>query len=137
MPTLLALCATIIRLLRPSDGLHADPCGYFRSVASEVRRRRSTRVRRFAPSPPATAQSSTEPAPLVPAPRKPADARPVRTALSAVSPVVDPRKADPPAAMVRPGYRAHERHIAHLAADRDRLGATVLLDLSTITERAA
>lgn len=137
MNHLISLCATIIRLLRPSDGLHAYPCGYFRAVASEVRRRRSTRVRRFAPSAPATAQSSTEPVPLVPAPRKPADARPVRTALSAMTPVVDPREVETPAAMVRPGYRTYERHMARLAADRDRLGVAVLADLSTITEGAA
>ncbi|GHD36025.1 hypothetical protein GCM10007147_42960 [Nocardiopsis kunsanensis] len=137
MNHLISLCAMIIRLLRPSDGLHADPCGYFRAVASEVRRRRSTRVRRFAPSAPATTQSSTEPAPLVPAPRKPADARPARTALSAMVPVVDPREVEPPAAMVRPGYRAYERQMAHPAVDRDWLGIVVPLDLSNITERAA
>ena len=137
MNSLLLLVFAIVRLLRPSDGLHADPCGYFRAVASEVRRRRSTRVRRFAPSAPATAESSTKPAPLVPAPRKPADGRPVRTALSAMVPVVDPREVELPAAMVRPGYRAHERRMTRLAADRDRLEAAVLLDLSTITEGAA
>lgn len=108
MPTLLALCATIIRLLRPSDGLHAYPCGYFRALAFEVRRRRSTRVRRFVPSAPATTQTSTGPAPLVPAPRKPVDARPVCTALLTKAPAADPREIGTSAAM-RPGYRAHER----------------------------
>ncbi|WP_017578540.1 hypothetical protein [Nocardiopsis kunsanensis] len=137
MNSLLALVFAIIRLLRPSDGLHADPCGYFRAVASEVRRRRSTRVRRFAPSAPATAQSSTEPAPLVPAPRKPVDGRPARTALPAMPPVVGPREVEPPAALVRPSYRAYERNMAHPAVDRDWLGIAVPLDLSTLTERAA
>ena len=137
MNSLLVLICAIVRLLRPSDGLHADPCGYFRAVASEARRHRSTRVRRFAPSAPATAQSSAEPAPLVPAPRKPADGRPVRTALSATTPVVDPREVEAPAALVRPGYRAYERRMPHLAVDRDWLGIAVPLDLSTLTERAA
>ncbi|WP_017610711.1 hypothetical protein [Nocardiopsis xinjiangensis] len=138
MNSLLVLVFAIVRLLRPSDGLHADPCGYFRALASEARRRRSTRVRRFAPPAPATTESSTEPTPLIPAPRKPADGRPpVRTALSAVASVVDPREVESPAAMVRPGYRAHERRMTRLAAERDRLGAAVLLGLSPITEGAA
>ncbi|MGW9554762.1 hypothetical protein ACWGSK_09675 [Nocardiopsis sp. NPDC055551] len=84
-----ALC-TLVRLLRPCGGLHADPSGYLRTLAAEYRRR-SRRVRRYTlpehtPARPAattprtnpgratsTAQTPDQFGPFIPRPRRPVD----------------------------------------------------------------
>ncbi|MGW5878261.1 hypothetical protein ACWFMI_17110 [Nocardiopsis terrae] len=91
-----ALC-TLVRLLRPCGGLHADPSGYLRTLAAEYRRR-SRRVRRYTlpehtPSrpdstvprtnptqgasntgpKPTTAQIPDQVGPFIPRPRRPVD----------------------------------------------------------------
>lgn len=137
MGYLTALFAVFVRLLRPSGGLHSDPCGYFRAVTAEVRRRRSTRVRRYAPTVPALAENEdhgTEPAPSIPHPRRPLDTnglpRVLRDVPAAYVPVVDPVVVVPQAALVRGYYVAHERREALRRADRDRLGLAVLIDVA-------
>lgn len=86
-----ALC-TLVRLLRPCVGLHADPSGYLRTLAAEYRRR-SRRVRRYSlpehtPARPvataprtdpgratSTAQTPDQFGPFIPRPRHPVDRR--------------------------------------------------------------
>ncbi|WP_083904489.1 hypothetical protein [Nocardiopsis kunsanensis] len=125
MGYVIALFAVLARLSRPTCGVHVTPFGYLRELSAELRRRRSGRVRRYV----AEGHTSEAPAPLVPAPRKPADGRP-RTVLSSLAPVVEPREAEAPAALVRGYYVTHERREALRRAGRNPLGATVLCDIT-------
>lgn len=133
-----ALFAVLVRLFRPTNGVHTSPLGYFRELVSETSafRRRASRVRRYAVDVPTVAElpASSLP-PIVPAPRKPLDDRP-RTALSAAVPVVDPREVQAPAALVRGYYREHERRQAEKEADRQRLAVAVLMDIAERAEVA-
>ncbi|MEU0241893.1 hypothetical protein ABZ234_29785 [Nocardiopsis sp. NPDC006198] len=102
-------------LLTPSRGRH--------SARALRRRRRSTRVRRYAPLPAA-------PPPAVPAPAGTASARPLRPAgstrpvrpdLPASRPPAPPSEAAPAGetVLVRPYYAAHERELALVQARAD------------------
>lgn len=129
MHTLLAMLATLVRLLRPSHGLHAAPRALRRDLREEAR---ASRVRRYANPLPAR---PTGPgfASAFAAPRRPLD-----EALSVVLrpvpadylPVVQAEAVSPPADIVRGFYRAHEARQALGRVDRDRLGVAVLMDLA-------
>ncbi|GAA1447902.1 hypothetical protein [Nocardiopsis tropica] len=103
-------------LLLPSRGRH--------SARALRRRRRSTRVRRYAPLP-----AAPPPVGAVPArPVRPAGStRPVRPDLPASRPLAPPRPPAPPSgaapagedALVRPYYAAHERELALVQARAD------------------
>ena len=85
MKILLAMFAVLVRLLRPTRGVHADPLGYVRGLAGEARRRRASRVRRYVQDLPVLTEPAPEPepgadvvpveedVPVVPGPRRPAD----------------------------------------------------------------
>lgn len=79
----------LVRLVRPSQGIHASPDGYARGLSGEFRRRRhrSRRVRRYAERIPFALVDDEDdvaaegPVPVrVPAPRRPADAAPLAEA---------------------------------------------------------
>ncbi|MEU3308756.1 hypothetical protein [Nocardiopsis sp. NPDC006832] len=143
-----ALC-TLVRLLRPCGGLHADPSGYLRTLAAEYRRR-SRRVRRYtlpehtSARPAATAQAPDQFGPFIPRPRRPVDLqRPTplpassRTMYStsdtpwALLPTLrlshghahalEPSTATARDDLVRTYYRVHEQHVRAL---RTRTGHT-------------
>lgn len=130
MHTLLALFATLARLLKPTQGLHSDPSGYVRAVIAEFRRR-SRRVRPF------VAETVTDAAPLVPAPRKPVDDLPrtLRPVPADYVPVVEPANVAEPAALVRGHYVEHERRVALRRVDEQRLGIAVLQDIARNADR--
>lgn len=143
MLTLLALFATLVRLLKPAKGVHASAFGYFRELVSEtsaLRRRRASRVRRYARKIPTVAEYEppTVP-PIFPAPRKPLDDLP-RT-LCPVSadyvPVVDPPEVSVPDVLIRPYYLAWERMREQDYADRQRLSVAVLWDAANAARNAA
>jgi len=145
MGYLTALIACVARLFRPSQGVHTSPFGYLRELAFEMRRRRSSRVRRYAVVLPVAQDSDPREVPVgIPVPRRPLDDLPragvqpsprttdaglPRTAMSAVRSAMEPH-VQPQAAMVRPVYRRWECERAraeHRArVDRDRLGLAVL-----------
>ncbi len=92
-----ALVAVLLRCIRPARGLHAAPRVLSGELRAEARRRRASRVRRYAADP-GTVASVPAPLPPVPAPRPaPDDNR--REPLPPV---------DPPEAFVRGYYLAHE-----------------------------
>lgn len=137
MHTLLSVLATLVRLLRPSRGLHTDPGNYLRELRTEARARRANRVRRYAHDVPTVAS-----VPLVPAPRRVPDAAPL-AALATLAPVpsdyvpvVDPREAEPPAAMVRGPFRHWEAQQARARVDASRLDVGVLVGIAANVERA-
>ncbi|WP_444962045.1 hypothetical protein [Nocardiopsis sp. M1B1] len=83
-------------MLRPARGLHAAPRVLAGELRAEARRRRASRVRRYAADPGTVASVPTSPA--VPAPRRAPD----DTRRAPLPPV------DPPEALVRGYYLAHE-----------------------------
>lgn len=100
MRHLIALFACLLRLIRPSQAVHADPYGRCAGVLAELRRNRARRVRRYVISP----GSAISP-PVIPAPREPVDSLP--RPMPWIDPLmVDPRYPLPPASMVR-GYYVH------------------------------
>ncbi|ADH65964.1 Uncharacterised protein [Nocardiopsis dassonvillei] len=126
MHTLLSVLATLVRLLRPARGLHAGPGDFLRELQAEARARRANRVRRYAadpvparpagpgyvyPSPCGAAPLEAGRTSRVPAPRRSLDkvlSVALRPAPTDYVPVVDPEGVQPPAAMVRGYYCAHE-----------------------------
>lgn len=135
MSTLLAMLATLLRLLRPARGLHAAPLAIRREVREEAR---AARVRRYAnPLPP----RPTGPGYAFPLPptRQPLDDAP-RGVLMPVPadhvPVVDPRAVEVPADLVRGYYRDWERKEALHRVDRSRLGVAVLHTIAEHGEAA-
>lgn len=132
MHSLLAMLATLVRLLRPSHGLHAAPRALRRDVQDEAR---AARVRRYANPLPARPTGPGY-ASALPVPRRPLDEalpatlRPVP--VDYVS-VVQAEAVSHPVDIVRGYYRAHEARQRHARADRDRLGVAVLLDVATAT----
>lgn len=140
MHTLLALCAVLARLPRPSNGVHVTPFGYVRELVGEFRRpRRARRVRRYTEEAvPAITEHVTRdvPAPRVPAPRKPSDDH-ARTAFSAAVPVVNPKAVAEPAALVRGHYRDWERRQAQQRVDKNRLAGAPLWDIAAAQKGAA
>lgn len=103
MPYLIALFACLMRLIRPSQAVHADPYGRCAGVLAELRRNRARRVRRYVSSHPSTLSS-----PVIPAPRRPIDSLPRPVSLNAPL-MVDPRYPLPPVRMVRGYYLHHTR----------------------------
>ncbi len=96
MHHLMDLLPLFLRMLRPAQGLHAAPRILAGELRAEARRRRASRVRRYAADPGTVASAPASPP--VPAPRPaPDDAR--RTPLPPV---------EPPEALVRGYYLAHE-----------------------------
>jgi len=124
MPTLLnallALIATLVRCLRPSQGVHASP-------------------RRAVDVPTIARDSDPREVPVsIPAPRKPVDdelPRTLRPVPADYVPIVNPRAVQPQAAMVRPAYRRWERAQELARIDRDRLALGVLLDIAARANR--
>ncbi|WP_435112067.1 hypothetical protein [Nocardiopsis synnemataformans] len=96
-----ALVAVLLRCLRPARGLHAAPRVLAREVRAEARRRRASRVRRYAVDP-GTVASAPAPLPPVPAPVPAPRPAPDGTRREPLPPV------DPPEAFVRGYYLAHE-----------------------------
>ncbi len=88
MPYFTALIGLVLRVLRPSHGLHAAPRALRRDLREEAK---AARVRRYANPFPAR-------------PTGPGYGNP----FASLVPVVDPDAVQPPAALVRPGYRAWE-----------------------------
>lgn len=91
MHMVMASVALLLRCLRPARGLHAAPRVLTREVRAEARRRRASRVRRYAAHPATVAG--------IPVP--------------ALRPAPDPRSEpptvfDPSEALVRGYYLAHE-----------------------------
>ncbi len=135
MHTLLAMLATLSRLLRPSRGLHAGPGDYLRTLRAEARVRRAKRVRRYAENPGTPRPVGPGFASAVPVPRRPLDEAPPVTRRPDPAdyvPVVQAEAVQPPADIVRGYYRAHEAR-QRAREDRNRLGMAVLLDLSTLS----
>ena len=135
MKYLTALLYAIVRLLRPCEGLHADPSGYIRTVVAELRNR-SRRVRRYAEDLPPAAQLPAPP--RVPAPRRPADdvlpaTLPTFRVPDDYVPVVDPANVAAPAAIVRPYLLAHEHQRAERKAAQQQAGIDALRDAARNT----
>ncbi|WP_087097592.1 hypothetical protein [Nocardiopsis sp. JB363] len=106
MSYLIALFACLMRLIRPSQAVHADPYGRCAGVLAELRRNRARRVRRYVAS-----SASGCSSPVIPAPREPVDSLP--RPMPWVDPLmVDPRYPLPPASMVRGYYVHHVRTLA-------------------------
>ncbi|MGW5875512.1 hypothetical protein ACWFMI_03010 [Nocardiopsis terrae] len=120
-----ALC-TLVRLLRPCGGLHADPSGYLRTLAAEYRRR-SRRVRRYTlpeygkvpPSSTGTRASGPAPnqvGPFIPQPRRPVDSRtPVPGTNTPAPPHPTGHLSTPPALL--PTFRVRPGHPSAVGAD--------------------
>ena len=142
MKILLAMFAVLVRLLRPTRGVHADPLGYVRGLAGEARRRRASRVRRYVQDLPVLTEPVPEPepgsdvvpveedVPVVPGPRRPAD-----DVLSSRVGKWPGQVAEMDAAvvahdLVRGYYRAWEQEQGLLCLDRSRLGLAVLMEMS-------
>ena len=151
-----AVCTVLVRLFRPTRGIHTSPSGYFRELGEELRRCRSGRVRPYIADMPAaltTPSPSSEPLPLapgpdenedadpvphtsvprtpaphVPAPRRPSENRPSQcSSRGAPVPQYDPDD------LARVYLRAHEHRTltaAQRRADRTRLGVAVLCDIA-------
>ena len=101
MHHLMSLLSLFLRLVRPARGLHAAPRVLAREVRTEARRRRASRVRRYAAHP-ATVAGTPVPDPR-PAPN-----------LRSEPPTV----FDPPEALVRGYYLAHEARQSRLPSYR-------------------
>ncbi|WP_230480301.1 hypothetical protein [Nocardiopsis kunsanensis] len=144
------MCTVLVRLLRPTRGIHTSPSGYLRELGAELRRRRSGRVRRYVADMPAalaTDPTSYEPphlapapdrnehnapTPHVPAPRRPSDDRPSRAFQKRPSHGAPVPQYDPDD-LARAYLRAHEHRAlasAQRRADRTRLGVAVLCDIA-------
>jgi len=125
MGYLIALFAILARLVKPSQGVHANGFGRIRELTFEARRRSPRRTR--------VMHAEGEPSPRIPAPRKPVDdelPRTLRPVPADYVPIVNPRAVQPQAAMVRPAYRRWERAQELARIDRDRLALGVLLDIA-------
>lgn len=144
MSYVIALLSLLVRMVRPSRGLHAAPLAVRRDVQDEAR---ANRVRRYArplpawPSGPGYDTADADEIPTVPAPRRAPDEAPaVLVPVPAdYVPVVAPEDVQPQAAMVRGHFRHWEAVQARARverADRSRLGLAVLADLATTTTRA-
>lgn len=96
MHHLMDLLSLFLRVLRPARGLHTAPRVLAGELRAEARRRRASRVRRYAVDPGTVACTLTPPP--VPAPRPAPD----DTRREPLSPI------DPPEALVRGYYLAHE-----------------------------
>lgn len=123
-----ALLATVVRLFRPSQATHSAPYGRVVGVLSELRRRRSTRVRRYVTDVPVVAEVVP---PLIPSPRRPIDDVPRALPRLQPFPVVDTREVAEPAALIRGYYLDFERRRDQHRVDRDRLDLAVLADIAT------
>lgn len=135
MHSLLVMLATLVRLLRPSRGLHAAPRALRREVREEAR---AARVRRYANPLPARPTGPGY-ACALPAPRRPLDGAPPVTLRSVPTdyvPVVQSEAVSPSVDLVRGYYRAHEAQQRHEYLDRDRSGVAVLGE-SAVLEGAA
>lgn len=135
MSTLLAMLATLLRLLRPSRGLHAAPRAMRREVREEAR---AARVRRYANPGPARPTGPGY-AFALPSPRQPLDdaQRGVLVPVPAdYVPVVDADAVAEPADLVRGYYRDWERKEARRRVDRSRLGVAVLHTIAEHEEAA-
>lgn len=132
MQSLLAMLATLVRLLRPAHGLHAAPRALRRDLREETR---AARVRRYANPLPARPTGPGY-AFALPVPHLPLDAAPpatLRPVPADYVSVVQEEAVSPPVDIVRGYYRAHEARRQHVRVDRDRLGVAVLLDVATAT----
>jgi hypothetical protein len=134
MSTLLAMLATLVRLLRPSKGLHAGPDDYLRTLREEARARRVTRTRRYAASPGPVHQTEPWYASVVLSPHRPLNDPRValRSAPAGFVLWTHEESVHPPADIVRGYYRAHEAR-QRVREDRDRLGVAVLMDMAEIS----
>ena len=147
MKTLLAVCTVLVRLLRPTRGIHASPSGYLRELGGELRRRRSGRVRRYVADMPAAltttspssrpltvapvsgknendapiphAPTPRTPAPNTPAPHVPAPRRPSDVRLSGIRPSRGPSQCSSHGAPV-PQYDPDDLARAYLRAHEHR-----------------
>lgn len=131
MHTLLVMLATLVRLLRPSRGLHAAPRALRREVREEAR---AARVRRYANPLPARPAGPGY-ASALPTPRRPLDGAPPVTLHPVPTdyvPVVQAESVSPPVDLVRGYYRAHEAQQRHSRADRGRSDVTVLREAATL-----
>ena len=131
-----AVFAVLVRLLRPTRGVHADPLGYVRGLAGEARRRRASRVRRYVQDLPVLAESAPEPEPesdvlpVVPGPRRPADDVLCSRVGEWSGPVAEVDAAAVAHDLVRGYYRAWEQEQGLVCLDRSRLGLAVLMEMS-------
>lgn len=116
MGTLLSLFAVLVRLCRPSHGVHAAPRALRRDLREEAK---ASRVRRYAN----------------PLPARPSG--PGYNPFASLVPVVDPSAVQPPASMIRPGFRRWEAAQETAYADRQRLGVAVALDIARVTTEVA
>lgn len=117
--TLLAMPATLIRLLRPSRGLHAAPRVLRREVREEAR---AALVRRYANPLPARPAGPGY-ASALPAPRRPLDTTPpVTLRLDSTNHAAAARTG----AVSSPVDLAYEARQRHENLDRDRWDAAVL-----------
>ena len=140
MKILLAMFAVLVRLLRPTRGVHADPLGYVRGLAGEARRRRASRVRRYVQDLPVLTEPAPEPGPdvvpveedvpVVPGPRRPADDVLSSRVGKWSRPVAEVDAAVVAHDLVRGYYRAWEQEQGLLCLDRSRLGLAVLMEMS-------
>ena len=141
MKILLAMFAVLVRLLRPTRGVHADPLGYVRGLAGEARRRRASRVRRYVQDLPVLTEPTPEPepgsdvvpvenVPVVPGPRRPADDVLSSRVGKWSRPVAEVDAAVVAHDLVRGYYRAWEQEQGLLCLDRSRLGLAVLMEMS-------
>lgn len=130
MAQLIGFLSLLVRMVRSSQATHSAPFGRVMGVVEELRRTRSSRVRRYAVDVPPFEGA----APVIPAPRRPADDAPRTLPTFRVPadyvPVVDPHEVAEPAALVRGYYVAYERREALRRTDRDRLGLAVLADIA-------
>ena len=130
MHSLLAMLATLVRLLRPSHGLHAAPYAVRREVREEAR---AARVRRYANPLPARPTGPGY-ASVFPTPRRPLDTAPpmtLRPVPADYVTVVHAEDLNPPADIVRGYYRAYEAR-QRVREDRDRLGVADLMDMAKL-----
>jgi hypothetical protein len=131
----LAVFAALIRILRPSRGLHAAPLAIRREVREEAR---AARVRRYANPLPARPTGPGYALALPPT-RQPLDDAP-RGVLVPVPadyvPVIDTDAVAEPVELVRGYYRDWERKEALRRVDRSRLGVAVLHTIAEHGEAA-
>lgn len=134
MSTLLAMLATLLRLLRPSRGLHAAPLAIRREVREEAR---AARVRRYANPGPARPTGPGY-AFALPSPRQPLDDAPCGVLVPVIDAeaVADPRVLEDAAELVPGYYRDWERKEALRRVDRSRLGVAVLHTIAEHGEAA-
>lgn len=122
----------LVRLLRPTRGVHTSPLGYVRELAGEARRRRARRVRRYVQDLPALveAEPAEEDVPVVPAPRRPVDEEFLPGPTSGERPtgsVNEPDVAVVAEDLVRSYYRAWEHQHRFLHRDHSRRSGPTML----------